>query len=86
MRRRDRTGIWIRQGPRVDFAGNSKLSQSRSKVGFQPFAPGDHRRRLPGTEKARKMIRWGPKASLEEGLERTLRWVTHRIPAEKYSR
>ncbi len=26
------------------------LSQSRSKIGFQPFPPGDHRRRLPGTE------------------------------------
>jgi len=61
------------------------LSQSRSKIGFQPFPPGDHRRRLPGTERAMKVIRWGPKVSLEEGLERTLRWVSRRTPPEKYS-
>ena len=32
-----------------------------------------------------KVIRWGPKVSLEEGLERTLRWVSRRTPPEKYS-
>ncbi len=54
------------------------LSSSSSRVSFQPFPPGDHRRRLPDGEKARKIIHWGPRVGLDEGLERTTRWFRGR--------
>ncbi len=55
-----------------------RLSSSRSQVSFHPFPPGDHRKRLPDGEKARKTIHWGPRVGLEEGLERTARWFSSR--------
>jgi len=54
------------------------LSQSRSKIGFQPFPPGDHRRRLPDGEKTRKTIHWGPRIGQDEGLKRTLHWFSNK--------
>ena len=57
------------------------LSQSRSKIGFQPFPPGDHRKRLPDGEKARKTIHWGLRVGLDEGLKRTLRWFSNEKPS-----
>ena len=54
------------------------ISKSESKVGFRPFPAGDHTRRLPSTEKARKAMGWGPKVGLEPGLERTYRWFKAR--------
>ena len=64
----------------IDLA-RKNIELPKSKIGFQPFPPGDHRRRLPETERARKAIRWGPKVSLEEGLERTLEWIMQKNPA-----
>ncbi len=52
------------------------LSSSSSRVSFQPFPPGDHRRRLPDGEKAQKTIHWGPRVGLDEGLKRTLHWFS----------
>ncbi len=57
------------------------LSSSSSRVSFQPFPPGDHRRRLPDSEKARKTIHWGPRIGLDEGLKRTLHWLSNKKPA-----
>ncbi len=55
-----------------------ELSQSHSRLSFQPFPLGDHRRRLPDMQKANKMIHWGPRVVLEKGLERTARWFSER--------
>ncbi len=57
------------------------LSSSSSRVSFQPFPPGDHLRRLPDGEKARKTIQWGPRIGLDEGLKRTLHWFSNRKPS-----
>ncbi len=53
-----------------------RLSSSGSQVSFHPFPPGDHRRRLPDGEKARKTIHWGPRVGLDEGLKHTLHWFS----------
>ncbi len=51
-----------------------ELSSSESKISFEPFPPGDHKRGLPEIRKARKMIKWIPKVELEDGLEQTVKW------------
>ncbi len=51
-----------------------QISSSKSQVGFRPFLPGDHRRRLPDGRKAKMILDWGPSVGLEEGLDRMVRW------------
>ncbi len=58
-----------------------RLSSSSSRISFQPFPPGDHRRRLPDGEKTRKTIHWGPRIGLDEGLKRTLHWFSNKKSA-----
>ncbi len=53
------------------------VSQSRSKIAFLPFPAGDHRRRLPDTDKAKKALDWGPTMGLTLGLERTYQWFSN---------
>jgi UDP-glucuronate decarboxylase len=52
-----------------------QISTSKSRVEFRPFPPGDHRRRLPDGTKANMILDWGPSVGLEEGLDRTIRWL-----------
>jgi nucleoside-diphosphate-sugar epimerase len=51
------------------------ISASKSQVQFLSFPPGDHHRRLPDGRKAKMIIDWGPKIGLDEGLDRTVRWL-----------
>ncbi len=55
-----------------------RLSSSSSRISFQPFPPGDHRRRLPDGGKAWRTIHWGPRVGLDEGLKRTLHWFSNK--------
>jgi nucleoside-diphosphate-sugar epimerase len=60
----------------IDLARNIiRISNSKSQVEFRPFPPGDHHRRLPDGTKAKKILDWGPRIGLDEGLERTVRWL-----------
>jgi UDP-glucuronate decarboxylase len=52
-----------------------QISDSKSQVEFRPFPPGDHHRRLPDGTKAKRILDWGPSMGLDEGLERTVRWL-----------
>ena len=52
-----------------------RISDSKSQVEFRPFPPGDHHRRLPNGTKAKMILDWGPGVRLEEGLDRTVRWL-----------
>jgi UDP-glucuronate decarboxylase len=52
-----------------------RISNSKSQVEFRPFPPGDHHRRLPDGRKAKRILDWGPNVGLEEGLNRTVRWL-----------
>ncbi len=55
-----------------------RLSSSKSRTSFRPFPSGDHRRRLPDGEKARRTIHWGSRIGLDEGLKRTLHWFNNK--------
>jgi UDP-glucuronate decarboxylase len=60
----------------IDLANKIiQISDSRSQVEFRPFPPGDHHRRLPDGTKAKRILDWGPSTGLDEGLERTVRWL-----------
>ncbi len=55
-----------------------QVSSSQSQIRFRPFPPGDHHRRLPDGEKAKKALDWDPQIRLEQGLERTVQWMKSR--------
>ena len=52
-----------------------QISSSKSSIEFKSFPPGDHLRRLPEGSKAKRILEWGPSMGLEQGLDRTFRWV-----------
>lgn len=51
-----------------------KVVGGNSGVSFHPLPEDDPMRRCPDTGKAREILGWEPKVSLEKGLERTLLW------------
>ena len=51
-----------------------KLTRSKSGIEFHPLPVDDPRRRCPDISKAKKILGWMPKISLEQGLERTITW------------
>lgn len=51
-----------------------QLAGSACPLTFHPLPKDDPRRRCPDISKARKLLRWKPKISLEQGLTRTITW------------
>lgn len=49
-----------------------KLTQSKSKIIFQPLPQDDPKQRQPNITLAKKTLNWQPTISLEEGLEKTI--------------
>jgi UDP-glucuronate decarboxylase len=52
-----------------------RLLSSKSEISFHPLPWDDPRRRCPDITKARKILKWEPRTSLEEGLEKTSEWI-----------
>ena len=48
------------------------LTQSKSKIMFEPLPQDDPKQRRPDIRKARKLLGWKPKVSLKEGLKKTI--------------
>jgi UDP-glucuronate decarboxylase len=48
---------------------------SQSSLSFHPLPEDDPLRRRPDIARAKKILGWVPKASLECGLERTIAWI-----------
>ncbi len=59
-----------------------ELTGSRSKLTFHELPEDDPKVRQPDISKARELLDWEPKVSLEEGLERTLAWFRPRVSVE----
>jgi len=57
----------------------AKLSSRRVKIRRDPsrFRPHDVERLLCDYTKAKKILRWEPQVSLEDGLKRTIGWITN---------
>lgn len=61
--------------PILDLAKKiRKIVGSKSQITFHPLPEDDPKRRCPDVTKARRILNWTPKVSLEEGLDRTIRW------------
>ena len=51
-----------------------ELTKSKSKIIFEKLPVDDPHVRCPDIGKAKKLLKWQPKVSLQEGLSRTLEW------------
>jgi len=51
-----------------------ELTGSRSKIAFKPLPEDDPKVRQPDITLARKLLKWEPKVSLEQGLPRTIEY------------
>lgn len=49
-----------------------RLTKSNSKITFKPLPKDDPKQRCPDIERAKKVLKWSPRISLEEGLEKTI--------------
>jgi UDP-glucuronate decarboxylase len=51
-----------------------KITGSSSEITFHPLPEDDPLRRKPDISRAREILGWKPKVSLEDGLARTIEW------------
>lgn len=59
----------------MDFAKKIlELTGSRSKIAFKPLPIDDPKTRCPDISKAKKLLKWEPKVSVDEGLKKTIEW------------
>jgi len=54
-----------------------RLTDTKSKIIFEPLPEDDPRQRQPDISRARKMLKWSPKVQLKEGLKLTIDWLKH---------
>jgi len=61
--------------PIIDLAKKmGEVTGSKSKIVFYPLPEDDPKRRCPKIDKAKKILDWTPKVTLNEGLKRTVDW------------
>lgn len=64
----------------LEFAKKIKeLIGSKSKIVFKPLPKDDPKVRQPDITLAQKKLKWTPKVSLDQGLERTIKWFKQNI-------
>ena len=51
-----------------------KLTGTKSKVIYKPLPQDDPRQRKPDITRAKKILKWQPTVSLEDGLQKTIKW------------
>lgn len=51
-----------------------KLTNSKSKITYKPLPKDDPRVRCPDITLAKKLLKWGPKVDLEDGLRKTIEY------------
>lgn len=56
-----------------------EITGSKSKIVFKPPFPDDPKQRRPDITKAKKLLKWEPKVSLEEGLKNTIEFFKKRL-------
>src|SRR6185369_12708392 len=66
----------------LEFAERiSRLVGIQGKIVHQPLPSDDPKRRQPNIAKAKKVLGWEPKVSLEEGLRETVEYFKKRLAA-----
>jgi len=59
------------------------LTGSKSKIVFLPLPEDDPKQRRPDLRRAKKLLRWQPKVSLEAGVKKTIAWFEKELAATK---
>jgi dTDP-glucose 4,6-dehydratase len=60
-----------------------KLTGSKSKIVYLPLPQDDPKRRRPDLSMTRKLLKWKPEVSLDEGLQKTISWFQKEINSRK---
>jgi dTDP-glucose 4,6-dehydratase len=64
----------------IEFANEIiKVTHSKSRIVFKPLPQDDPKQRQPDISLARKILKWEPKVSLEEGLAKTIEYFRERV-------
>ena len=58
------------------------LTSSSSSIVYQPLPEDDPKVRRPDITRARQLLGWSPRISLEEGLQRTITYFRTRVAAK----
>jgi len=56
-----------------------KLTKSKSKIVYKPLPVDDPKIRQPDITKAKKLLKWSPEVSLEEGLQETIEYFQKKL-------
>jgi UDP-glucuronate decarboxylase len=56
-----------------------ELTNSKSKIVFEPLPSDDPKRREPDISKARNLLSWAPKVSRKDGLKKTIEYLEKQI-------
>ena len=56
-----------------------KATGSKSKLVYKPLPQDDPKQRRPDITRARTILKWEPKISLPEGLEKTIAYFRSRV-------
>ena len=56
-----------------------KKTDNKSKIIFKPLPVDDPKQRRPDISKAKKLLKWEPVVSLEEGLDRTIEYFKEKL-------
>jgi UDP-glucuronate decarboxylase len=51
-----------------------KLTGAKSEITYKPLPPDDPKQRQPDITKAKEILGWEPKVSLDEGLQKTIEY------------
>ena len=60
-----------------------KMTGSKSQIVYKPLPTDDPRVRQPDITRARTLLQWEPRISLEEGLIPTLEYFRRKVASEK---
>jgi nucleoside-diphosphate-sugar epimerase len=60
-----------------------ELTASKSKIVYKPLPEDDPQVRQPDITKAKKILNWEPKVTLEEGLGKTIEYFRARLTEQK---
>jgi len=56
-----------------------ELTNSNSKIVFNPLPPDDPKKREPDISKAKEILNWNPKISRQDGLQKTIEYLVQKI-------